>query len=497
MAKGGKAKKRNSPAAWTGADHADREAKHEAKRHTTVSHQQEVVSYRKQRQEQLGHETKGKLEASKLRLHITKTQRAIALYRERLVSWDDVEEAKREKQRRLKEELERKERDGTLPKKKRGRLGPETWKLRGAARPAWEVYDFDTRYVDPYIKAHEDAKEKAQRVRNLLVLYKGRFGEEPDSNNINKNHHLFPPQPHCRNFVSLLMQVGMLSLQAKKLKAARLAFLECMDLEGPDQPITTARCHLMRLYLDANRPESARRLWEKLPSDKSVWIRFSATLLEFVSWKLLGETGSTRESAESMCAQAIRANVFCAYHIAYHGTFERVVEYTEDIEDAPEETLEEAIEYCCSEQMGAWVGTEGAIDFLRNVILKTLHYRNDVANGALSRSDLEWSEKLKKIEDDYEEEMKRITDENDEMNDDEQHDDDNDQNDDQQEKSEGDESDQEADVLMYAGMFRTAMDMLEDAGEFLKEAKDSDSEEERDSDKNESNDEDENSNESE
>lgn len=35
--------------------------------------------------------------------------------------------------------------------------------MQGAARPTWEVYDFDTRYVDPYIKDQEEAHKKAKR----------------------------------------------------------------------------------------------------------------------------------------------------------------------------------------------------------------------------------------------------------------------------------------------------------------------------------------------
>jgi hypothetical protein len=198
----------------------------------------------------------------------------------------------------------------------------------------------------------------------------------------------------------------------------------------------------MRLYLEANRPESARRLWEKLPNDTSVWIRYSAALVEYISWNLLKEEGSTRESAEALLAKAIQANVFCAYYLAFSETFDTVMEYTEDIEDADEQTLEEAIEYCCSEQRGAWMETDGSIEWLKQVILRALH-GGRVAGGDLTKSDLEWEERLKQLVEGQESEGNN--------------------QDDVDDNSE--EEEDEHDVRMYSGMFRTGMEMLQDAGE--------------------------------
>lgn len=233
----------------------------------------------------LAHDTPDQKDIVRLRLHITKVGREIEQWRKRLTQWDDVEEEKRRKREEeeaaLKRKAEEEELLSTSVKRRKGKLGPETWKLRGAARPAWEVYDFDTRYVDPYLKEHEEAKEKAKRQRNLLVLYRGKFGMDAEDG---------PPQPYCRTFLSLLVQLGHICVEAKKYKQARLTFLECMELEGTDSPsssssttdnsnttnntITNSRNRLMRMYMDANRPDSVRRLWERLPSnDASVWIR--------------------------------------------------------------------------------------------------------------------------------------------------------------------------------------------------------------------------------
>merc|ERR1712161_41015 len=126
---------------------------------------------------------------------------------------------------------------------------------------------------------------------------------------------------------------------------------------------------------EANRPDSARRLWENLsPTDPAVWIRYSAVLIEFVSFKILREEGSSESKCEFHLAAAIKSNIFCAYYIAFFDSFNKVMEYTEDIENADESSpLEEAIEYCNSEQMGAWLGTNGATDWVRNFLVRNLN----------------------------------------------------------------------------------------------------------------------------
>jgi len=421
----------------------------------------------------LAHDNADKIDSKKLHLVIVKTKREVDALRERLRTWDDAEEKKRQEEEiRREEEKKRKamEEASGIKKKKRGRLGPETWKLRGAARPAWEVYDFDTRYVDPHLEAHQKAKEKAQRIRNILTIFKGQFGRMESKEEEDGETKPLPPQPHCRRFLSLLMQLGLLNMEAKKYKAAREVFLECIDLDGITSPVTNARCRLMRMYLEANRPASARRLWERLPqTDNSSWIRYSAALIEYVSWKLLEEDGSSQQTAELYLVRAIKANIYCAYHIAYHDTFESVVEYAEEVEDAEERTLEEAIEYCASEQMGTWVGTDGAIDWMRSVLHRIRNGWSMMVDGVeeISVKDLEWSDALAKAEEEFE--LSRKEDMKNEYFMMRKKREDGYDNEGEEEEEEEEET---PDLLMYAGMFRTAMDMLEDAGEFLSTTED-------------------------
>lgn len=476
----------------------------------------------------LAHDGHEQIESSKLRLATSQIQRQVTALKERLEEWDPVEESKLAEaaaeggvdetstEYKLKLHAEFRKEDAAARAKaqsevvllhakhgvnssyhrrkhnlkKHARPGPETWKLKGAARPAWEVCEFDTRYQDPHLKAHEDANARARRVKNIIRLCKGRFADYCDDemdddvsddgeSNIHNNKLFLPPQPHCRQYLSLLTQLGSLQLERKNYSSARKAYLEVLELEGTERPysITNARNQLMNMYLSTNRPASARKLWERLDNDGSAWIRYSAALIEYVSWNLLQEEGSTADSAEQLLAKAIRGNVYVAFFLGWPQMFAKAMEYTEELVergDSPSGSILEAIEYgCCANEdkgLGMWEGTDGSLEWVRSVILKVLntsddgessHDANDAEDRLMKADLMSWERKLATEEEDYERERNekedmKATEEVQESDNDESSNDDND-----------DEDEEEPDSLMYAGMFRTAMDWLQDAGEFL------------------------------
>lgn len=398
---GGKKRSHKESSNWSAADHADRLS---ARNKTTQQLDRTKI---------LSHDTLEKRNGMKLKLHLAQTKRHVAAMRQRLQQWDPVVET--EKRRKLDAELEQQQQQQqennnhsseSVPKKKRGRKGPETWKLRGAARPAHEVYDFDTRYVDPYIQAHTDAKAKSQRLQNLT------------------NPKLFDAEliPECREYLGLLMQLGHISEEAKQYKTAREAWLECIDLEGTNQkggePLTTAREALMRLYVKLTRYEDAYQYGvQQLRHDSSVWVRYHAALVACILGK---------DDRHEVMTDAVKSNVFCAFYLAYYeDVFSKVMEYTEDLEDTElgaQSSFEEAIEYCGNGEdsaIGLWCKTEVALQSLRTI----LHNKD-----SLSPLDLDWDGRLNRIQDEYE-----------------------------KNGSEG------FDVVMFAGQFRTAMEMI---GEF-------------------------------
>ena len=427
-----KGKKRGrSGGGWSAADHANREG--------ILNKSDKRVT----RTAWLSHDTYEKRSSIKLKLNLTKTKRQVDQLRKRLEKWDAVEEKqKKEAQRKAEEEAKQ-------PKKK-GRKGPETWKLRGAARPSWEVNEFDTRYVCPHRKAHEDAKVKAQRTQNLLAVYRGKFASAAET--------------ECREFLGLLMQLGHLSAEAKQFKSARAAWLECMELEGDVDVLTTAREDLMRMYLQLERYDAAQRLgYEKLPTDDSTWIRFSTA---WVSVEL------QTDSLQDAMVRAIRSNPFCAYYLAFPETFGNVMEYTEEMDesnDVPQSSLEEALEYCTAEVAQQWQAN-GASKILRNLILGCLQADK---SSSLTADDLQWEDRLAKIEKEFEIRQKAdsiLSEEPDQVVLAEKKTSSSDAGSDSDVDSKQGSFDEDMplDVSMYAGMFRTAMEMLQESGELRK-----------------------------
>jgi hypothetical protein len=350
----------------------------------------------------LAHDTQDQRDTKKLLLHLSHLQREIEKLRHNLSHWDEEEEQK-EKERNRQERQEQPKLPLTRAEKaarKRQKMDPSNWKLRGAARPAWEVYDFDTRYVCPHVQSQEREKERRVRLQNLLVIYRGQFGSNTDDLPI-----------ECRTFLSLLMQYGTLCIEAQRFQSARTAFLECIDLEGNDTSITNAKCRLLRMCLDQNRIESARTYLTELitPHDQSAWIRYGAALVQYITWKeteqggcvepIITPSNTTTAAAAAAAAttiaqqtlrQAFEANIFVAYYLAFHTTFNTIMEYTEDVEDAEAGTVEEAIEYCSSEQMNVWFKTDGAIQWVRTRLLQERkHTTNDRLN---------WEKRLQEAE---------------------------------------------------------------------------------------------------
>lgn len=432
---------------WTAADHAER----------TLAQRRRKTALQEKRRSILSHETKEKRDDLKLKLHITRVSRELAALKSRLEAWDPVEEKKRKQ-----EEEERQRQAAAEPATKKRRANvprPETWKLKGAARPAWEVYDFDTRYVDPHIQAHERAKEKACRSVNVLAVHKGKLATEG-------------PEP-AREYLALLMQLGYLNDDARKYKSARAAWRECIELEGPN-PITTARESLMRMYLKVKRMDDALALGESLPDDTSVWIRYSLALVAY---------GKNHTQAADYMRKAVQANPLCAYYLAFLDVFDSVMEHTDDLDDSdnePESSLEEAIEYCTSGQEQVWQES-GADVKLREILLNTIRGQDK----SLSASDVDWSDRLLKIESELarrqqkletedndgsdsaetmpvkteEQSTERDGDDKQALKSDEASDDD-----EQDAVDTDDEQEEPVDVAMYIQMFRTAMEMVEADG---------------------------------
>jgi hypothetical protein len=71
-------------------------------------------------------------------------------------------------------------------------------------------------------------------------------------------------------------------------------------IEG-DDPITTARESLMRMYLDLKRYDAAYRLGERLADDPSVWIRYSYAVMALQQKKPHGEMHGPKGFNRILC----------------------------------------------------------------------------------------------------------------------------------------------------------------------------------------------------
>jgi hypothetical protein len=444
---------------------------------TNDPHQPELASFAERKRAALTHETKEKKSAMQLRLHWIRTQKKVGALKDRLSAWDPqdehsivvgLEECDQADQGNESAD------DEETPKKRKGRKGPESWKLRGAARPAHEVYDFDVRYVDPHMAALDGAHAKARRTINALAVYKGRVSallllsasDEEENATATRDDATLTPRllSLLRRYLSLLMQYGHLSLELKRYKTAREAWLECVDLEGDPPPstpadgdatgshsgaevpcsVTTAREALVRMDLQQSPPrvESAWKfLSQRAASDKTAWIAYTRALVGC----LLQRTDS-----DALVADAIRSNVYCAYYLAFLDEFRSAVEYTEDLfeaDAAPQTDLELALEYCTDELLAKLWQSSGGTKLLRRSISDALAGRH----GTLHPADVEINDRLDRLQQELSKREKP-----------------------RQGPYDTDAAgassaapDPPVDVEMYVGMFRTAVEMIQESGQLL------------------------------
>lgn len=418
-------KRKQQGAAWSAADHAERQEQKQSKQQkkdpTPKSKQQQV------RTALLSHDTFDKRQQLKLKLHFTKTNRKIEQLKSRLEQWDPIIEAQmqrkeEEEEQQKQEQLLREEQEGKKKKQWR-RPGPETWQLKGAARPAHLVYDFDTRYQCPHQKAHEDYKAKQSRLKNFLQVPFPSTANEDRAASV------------LRDYLSTLMQCGHLQVE---MGASPISYWqECMALEQLHSlHLTTAQRDSLQWYMEQGDYDQAEQFLQNnnhATDETDVWWIFSS------AW-LAVELKRTNVSERMTCA--IRNNPFCAYYLAFYETFDGVFEYQNELQEAddiPQSSLEEAIEFCSTGAGEMW-RTNGADQILQRILLEALQRPpQDVATGGLTWKDLEWKSRLEKMELAYE-----------------------------KQKDEDSDDEEGPDISMYAEMFRTSMDMLEQAGKIPK-----------------------------
>ncbi|TDH66043.1 hypothetical protein CCR75_008121 [Bremia lactucae] len=234
------------------------------------------------------------------------------------------------------------------PLLRKGPKPPSEWKLKGAARPAALLAKIAAGELDEcgdeYPKPVEtfDLYEKA--------LKEGKFAEYKET----------------KEYLSILKQLAAACCEAGMPDRGIKTYELCMNLDtiGSIQTCEDFACALV----NESRGEEVRKLIEEHKDENSAMLAYCEVIIEYVSWEVLEEEGSSEEVVRKALHKAYKLNPFIAVVIAYHETFFQVIEYVNEITDPKRGSIEEAFRYV-SQNIGVWVDTVGAWQWIE----KELH----------------------------------------------------------------------------------------------------------------------------
>ena len=391
------------------------------------------------RRTRFAHDTLHKNMEDTQRLRLKKTRNTLIAAKSTLSPFDHLKYREEAKQREKQEAATRAHKSLTKIQRriKAKNLDPENWKLKGAARPAHEVYDFDVNFVDVHIVALDEAKLSKARSVDLKVECGGRFSAASS------------PQPVCLDYLGALRDHGEECVIGKKYKEARDVFREGVELDGLTD-VFGFRGRLLCMFLEVNKPESVRRFMadavERGEVVRSGVAVYANALVEFVSGVVLEEEGSSEETARVAVKQALKSNLYIGLYLSFYDMFQECVEYGDEIDLCEEGGVLEAIKFGSSRRVGPWMETEGFVEFLREEVL-----------GALVSKDTwcDWKGRLNELVGEEEEEEEKEKEGSSEEEEDEEED----------EEEEGGKG-LGNDAKMFAGMILTAMEMVSESGVF-------------------------------
>lgn len=228
-------------------------------------------------------------------------------------------------------------------KKKKGRLGYETWKLRGAARPADTLIDTFEDYNDPHAGTVD-----------MFTLHMGSFSSHPQT----------------KVYLDLLTQLAVACGEAGFTRKEAETYERVLQIDAEDKD-NCRHLYVMSL-LDRGEAGKARALIERFSAtDTGTVMTYSMVLVEVVSWMALEEAGASEALATSAIERAYLANPYALVCLSYASIFEDVVEYADEINPAKcvPGSVQEAIWYCCRQEVKSpWSELEGGEEWLRSIL---------------------------------------------------------------------------------------------------------------------------------
>ncbi|CAI5741897.1 unnamed protein product [Hyaloperonospora brassicae] len=243
---------------------------------------------------------------------------------------------------------------------RKGPTSPSQWRLKGAARPAALLAKIAAGELDELGNEYPKPVETFDLYEE--VLQEGRLAEHEDT----------------KDYVGLLKQLAAACCDAGMCNRGIQNYELCMSLDKTDS--FRSREGLACALVDEGRGLEARALIEQQQDLDSAVLAYCQVIIEYVSWEVLEEEGSSEEVVQAAFRKAFRLNPFIAVVIAYHETFFQVMEYVEDIKDATRGSIEEAFVYV-SQHIGVWIDTVGAYEWIEKEL-------NELSEPAATKEDV-------------------------------------------------------------------------------------------------------------
>jgi len=248
------------------------------------------------------------------------------------------------------------------PAPRKGPKPPSEWKLTGAARPAALLAKIAAGELD------ECGNEFPKPVETFDLYEQerkqGKLAEHNDT----------------KEYIGLLQQLAAACCEAGMPDRGIKNYELCMSLDKTDS--FHSREGLACALVDEGRGAEARALIEEHKDENSAVLAYCMVIIEYVSWEVLEEEGSSEEVVQAAFRKAFALNPFMAVVIACHETFFQVMEYVDEIKDPKRGSIEEAFVYA-SQNMSVWMDTVGAYQWVE----KELNERPEPAATKESVSD--------------------------------------------------------------------------------------------------------------
>ncbi|KAF4135479.1 hypothetical protein GN958_ATG15361 [Phytophthora infestans] len=243
---------------------------------------------------------------------------------------------------------------------RKGPKPPSEWKLKGAARPAALLAKIAAGELD------ECGNEFPKPVETFdlyeMMFKEGKMAEHNDT----------------KEYISLLKQLAAACCEAGMPDRGIKNYELCMSLDKADY--FHSREGLACALVDEGRGAEARALIEEHKDEDSAVLAYCQVVIEYVSWEVLEEEGSSEEVVQKAFRKAFALNPFLAVVIAYHEAFFQVMEYVEEITDPKRGSIEEAFVYI-SQNIGVWVDTVGAHQWIEKEL-------NELSEPAATKEDV-------------------------------------------------------------------------------------------------------------